>query len=131
MHFSTYVAGWLDRAKFSDNAEEKKHADAMLALLTPIAKAFLTDTSLEVAIIGQQVFGGHGFIREWGQEQHVRDIRITQIYEGTNGIQALDLMGRKIVGNNGRVSTSCSNKTLTTLLLAKQQTRLRLSLSNL
>ena len=99
--FSTYVAGWLDRAKFSDNAEEKKHADAMLALLTPIAKAFLTDTSLEVAITGQQVFGGHGFIREWGQEQYVRDIRITQIYEGTNGIQALDLMGRKIVGNNG------------------------------
>ncbi|MDF1639526.1 acyl-CoA dehydrogenase C-terminal domain-containing protein [Thalassolituus oleivorans] len=99
--FSTYVATWLDRAKFSDNAEEKKHADAMLALLTPIAKAFLTDTSLEVAIAGQQVFGGHGFVREWGQEQYVRDIRITQIYEGTNGIQALDLMGRKIVGNNG------------------------------
>ncbi|UTW49154.1 acyl-CoA dehydrogenase C-terminal domain-containing protein [Bacterioplanoides sp. SCSIO 12839] len=99
--FSTYVAKWLDIAKFSDDADQKKHADAMLALLTPVAKAFLTDNALESAIAGQQVFGGHGFIREWGQEQHVRDIRITQIYEGTNGIQALDLMGRKVVGNNG------------------------------
>ena len=73
----------------------------MLALLTPVAKALLTDNALEAAIAGQQVFGGHGFIREWGQEQYVRDIRITQIYEGTNGIQALDLIGRKIAGNNG------------------------------
>jgi len=99
--FSTYVAKWLDIAKFTDNEDDRKHADAMLALLTPVAKAFLTDNALESAIAGQQVFGGHGFIREWGQEQYVRDIRITQIYEGTNGIQALDLMGRKVVGNNG------------------------------
>ncbi|GGY48195.1 acyl-CoA dehydrogenase [Bacterioplanes sanyensis] len=99
--FSTYVAKWLDIAKFTDNDDDRKHADAMLALLTPVAKAFLTDTALEGAIAGQQVFGGHGFIREWGQEQYVRDIRITQIYEGTNGIQALDLMGRKVVANNG------------------------------
>ncbi|WP_420589772.1 acyl-CoA dehydrogenase C-terminal domain-containing protein [Bacterioplanoides sp.] len=99
--FSTYVAKWLDIAKFTDNEEDRKHADAMLALLTPVAKAFLTDNALESAVAGQQVFGGHGFIREWGQEQYVRDIRITQIYEGTNGIQALDLMGRKVVGNNG------------------------------
>lgn len=99
--FSTYVAKWLDIAKFSDNTEDQQHADAMLALLTPVAKALLTDNALEAAIAGQQVFGGHGFIREWGQEQYVRDIRITQIYEGTNGIQALDLIGRKIAGNNG------------------------------
>ena len=99
--FSTYVAKWLDIAKFTDNEDDRKHADAMLALLTPVAKAFLTDNALESAVAGQQVFGGHGFIREWGQEQYVRDIRITQIYEGTNGIQALDLMGRKVVGNNG------------------------------
>lgn len=99
--FSTYVATWLDTAKFSDDAEQKQHATAMLDLLTPVAKAFMTDTSLEAAIAGQQVFGGHGFIREWGQEQFVRDIRITQIYEGTNGIQALDLMGRKVAANNG------------------------------
>jgi len=99
--FSTYVAKWLDIAKFSDDTEAKQHADAMLALLTPVAKAFLTDNALESAIAGQQVFGGHGFIREWGQEQYVRDIRITQIYEGTNGIQSLDLIGRKIAANNG------------------------------
>jgi len=74
----------------------------MVALLTPVAKAFLTDRALDTCVIGQQVFGGHGYIREWGQEQLVRDTRITQIYEGTNGIQAMDLMGRKVVGNNGQ-----------------------------
>lgn len=99
--FSTYVGKWMDISKHSDNAEDKKQADALMALLTPVAKAFLTDIALESAIAGQQVFGGHGFIREWGQEQLVRDLRITQIYEGTNGIQALDLMGRKVAGNNG------------------------------
>ena len=72
-----------------------------MALLTPVAKAFLTDLGLETTVHGQQVFGGHGYIREWGQEQLVRDVRITQIYEGTNGIQALDLVGRKIVGSGG------------------------------
>ncbi|ARU55930.1 acyl-CoA dehydrogenase [Oleiphilus messinensis] len=100
--FSSYVARWLDIAKFSDNTEEKAHADAMVALLTPVVKAFLTDRGLESCVMGQQVFGGHGFIREWGQEQLVRDVRIAQIYEGTNGIQALDLMGRKVVANNGK-----------------------------
>ena len=99
--FSTYVAKWLDITKFSDNAEDIQQADALVALLTPVAKAFLTDLAYESANHGQQVLGGHGFIREWGQEQLVRDIRITQIYEGTNGIQALDLMGRKVAGNNG------------------------------
>ncbi|MND44754.1 Acyl-CoA dehydrogenase [compost metagenome] len=66
-----------------------------------MAKAFLTDMGLETTLHGQQIFGGHGYIREWGQEQLVRDVRITQIYEGTNGIQALDLMGRKVVGSGG------------------------------
>ncbi len=99
--FSTYVAKWLDIAKFSDNEGERKNADKLVALLTPVAKAFLTDKGLDTAVMGQQVFGGHGFIREWGQEQLVRDVRITQIYEGTNGIQAMDLMGRKVVMNGG------------------------------
>ncbi|WP_097460074.1 acyl-CoA dehydrogenase C-terminal domain-containing protein [Mangrovitalea sediminis] len=99
--FSTYVASYLDLAKFAEG-ERQERAEAMVALLTPVAKAFLTDRGLECCILGQQVFGGHGFIREWGQEQLVRDTRITQIYEGTNGIQALDLMGRKIVANKGR-----------------------------
>jgi len=99
--FSTYASKWLDLSKFSDDAETKQQAEAMVALLTPVVKSFLTDLALESAVAGQQVFGGHGFIREWGQEQHVRDIRITQIYEGTNGIQSLDLIGRKIAANGG------------------------------
>ena len=101
--FSSYVALQLDIAKFSDDAEARQRADAQVALLTPVAKAFLTDMGLETTVHGQQVFGGHGFIREWGQEQLVRDCRITQIYEGTNGIQALDLVGRKVVGSGGEL----------------------------
>ena len=103
--FSTYVAMQLDIAKFSEDAAARKRADDLVALLTPVAKAFMTDLGLETTVHGQQVFGGHGFIREWGQEQLVRDVRITQIYEGTNGIQALDLVGRKIVGNGGAYYT--------------------------
>ncbi|KPB53618.1 Acyl-CoA dehydrogenase domain-containing protein [Pseudomonas coronafaciens pv. oryzae] len=99
--FSSYVALQLDIAKFSPDEVARKRADDLVALLTPVAKAFLSDIGLETTVHGQQVFGGHGYIREWGQEQLVRDVRITQIYEGTNGIQALDLVGRKIVGSNG------------------------------
>ncbi|WP_434140185.1 acyl-CoA dehydrogenase C-terminal domain-containing protein [Pseudomonas luteola] len=99
--FSTYVAMQLDIAKFSNDAQVRSRAEGMVALLTPVAKAFLTDLGLEICVHGQQIFGGHGYIREWGQEQLVRDVRITQIYEGTNGIQALDLMGRKVVGSAG------------------------------
>ncbi len=100
--FTAYVALQLDIAKYSEDAAERQRADALVALLTPVAKAFLTDLGLEITVHGQQVLGGHGYIREWGQEQLVRDVRITQIYEGTNGIQALDLVGRKIVGSQGQ-----------------------------
>ncbi|MFK0311929.1 acyl-CoA dehydrogenase C-terminal domain-containing protein [Pseudomonas sp. NPDC090233] len=99
--FSTYVAMQLDSAKYSEDTATRKRSEELVALLTPVAKAFLTDLGLECAVHGQQVFGGHGYIREWGQEQLVRDVRITQIYEGTNGIQALDLMGRKVVASGG------------------------------
>lgn len=99
--FSTYVALQLDSAKFSADPATRRRSEDLVALLTPVAKAFLTDLGLECTIHGQQIFGGHGYIREWGQEQLVRDVRITQIYEGTNGIQALDLMGRKVVGSGG------------------------------
>lgn len=99
--FYTYVAKWLDIAKYSDDEQARLHADNMVALLTPVSKAFITDVALETALLGQQVLGGHGFIREWGQEQHVRDVRITQIYEGTNGIQAMDLIGRKTLMTKG------------------------------
>ena len=99
--FSTYVAQQLDVLRFSNEESERKKAEGMVALLTPVVKAFLTDTGLKNCVLGQQVLGGHGYIREWGQEQLVRDVRIAQIYEGTNGIQALDLLGRKIVQNKG------------------------------
>ncbi|MGW8462489.1 acyl-CoA dehydrogenase C-terminal domain-containing protein [Pseudomonas sp. CLCA07] len=99
--FSSYVALQLDIAKYSEDAPTRQRAQDLVSLLTPVAKAFLTDMGLETTLHGQQVFGGHGYIREWGQEQLVRDVRITQIYEGTNGIQSLDLAGRKIVGSGG------------------------------
>jgi alkylation response protein AidB-like acyl-CoA dehydrogenase len=99
--FSSYVALQLDTAKFSDDAATRQRAQELVVLLTPVAKAFLTDMALETTVHGQQIFGGHGYIREWGQEQLIRDCRITQIYEGTNGIQALDLLGRKVVGSGG------------------------------
>jgi len=99
--FNTYVAMQLDIAKFSDDEELAKAAYLKGQLLTPIAKAFVTDMGFDSCVAGQQVFGGHGYIREWGQEQLVRDCRITQIYEGTNGVQALDLIGRKVAMDNG------------------------------
>ena len=101
--FSTWVGQQLDRSKYAADDQVRQKADAMVALLTPVAKAFLTDTGLESTIHGQQVFGGHGYVREWGQEQLVRDTRIAQIYEGTNGIQALDLLGRKVFGSQGQL----------------------------
>ncbi len=99
--FASYVGQQLDLAKFAEGDREQQRAGELVALLTPVAKAFFTDTGLDSCILGQQVFGGHGYIRECGQEQLVRDVRIAQIYEGTNGIQALDLLGRKVVGNGG------------------------------
>jgi len=81
--------------------EERKAADEALGFLTPIAKAFLTEIGYEAANLGMQVFGGHGFITEWGMEQNVRDARIGMIYEGTTGIQALDLLGRKVLMTQG------------------------------
>ncbi|WP_095162687.1 acyl-CoA dehydrogenase C-terminal domain-containing protein [Pseudomonas sp. Irchel 3F5] len=100
--FATYVGQQLDIAKYAEDADERNAAQRQVALLTPVAKAFFTDNGLESCVLGQQVFGGHGYIREWGQEQLVRDVRIAQIYEGTNGIQALDLLGRKVVADGGQ-----------------------------
>lgn len=99
--FAMYVAKQLDTAKFSTDKAVAKAANARVALLTPVTKAFLTDKALESTIDCQQVFGGHGYIREWGMEQIIRDTRISQIYEGTNGIQSLDLLGRKVAKNGG------------------------------
>ncbi|RQO62599.1 acyl-CoA dehydrogenase [Paucibacter sp. KBW04] len=98
---STYVAVTLDRALSSDDEDERKEADDEVALLTPIIKAFITDNGWIATSHCMQVFGGHGFIHEWGMEQFVRDARINMIYEGTNTIQSLDLLGRKVLMDNG------------------------------
>ncbi len=82
--------------------EARQQADDLIGLLTPVIKGYFTDKGFENATNAQQCFGGHGYIREWGMEQFVRDARIAMIYEGTNGIQALDLVGRKLPRNGGR-----------------------------
>ncbi len=97
-----YCSQLLDVLSYSADEAERKEADDLLALLTPIAKGFMTETGFEGANLALQVFGGHGYIAEWGMEQNVRDARISMIYEGTNGIQALDLIGRKVLGNQGQ-----------------------------
>ena len=99
--FAVYVGQQLDITKFSTDAEAVKAANNRVSLLTPVAKAYLTDTAFNAVIDAQMVFGGHGYIREWGMEQCVRDLRISQIYEGTNGVQSQDLIGRKTIKCNG------------------------------
>lgn len=87
----------------ADLGERSESAEDLLSFLTPIAKAFLTETGLEAANYGVQIFGGHGYIKEWGMEQIVRDARIATIYEGTTGIQSIDLLGRKVLGSGGEL----------------------------
>ncbi|MBX3632850.1 MAG: acyl-CoA dehydrogenase C-terminal domain-containing protein [Simplicispira sp.] len=96
-----FCALLLDKELHHPDEKVRKDSGEMLALLTPIVKAFLTDNGFNATVMCQQVFGGHGYIKEWGMEQFVRDARINMIYEGTNTIQSLDLLGRKILGNNG------------------------------
>ncbi len=99
--FAVYVGQQLDITKFSTDPEAVKKANDRVALLTPIAKAYLTDTAFQATLDAQMVFGGHGYIREWGLEQCIRDLRISQIYEGTNGVQSQDLIGRKTIKCGG------------------------------
>lgn len=96
-----FAAKQVDIIKRSQDEEQKKLADSLLAFLTPIAKAFMTEVGFEAANHGVQIYGGHGFISEWGMEQNVRDARISMLYEGTTGIQALDLLGRKVLMTQG------------------------------
>jgi alkylation response protein AidB-like acyl-CoA dehydrogenase len=102
---SMLYASQMDVEKYADTAK-KTQAAKVLAFLTPIVKGFLTDMSQETSNLGIQVFGGHGYIREWGMEQLVRDSRIAQLYEGTNGIQAADLVSRKLARDGGDMLTS-------------------------
>ncbi|WP_404474126.1 acyl-CoA dehydrogenase C-terminal domain-containing protein [Vreelandella venusta] len=96
-----YTAQMLDVVEHGHPGEERERAETLLGLLTPIVKAFLTEVGFECTNEGVQIFGGHGFIKEWGMEQLVRDARITRLYEGTTGIQALDLLGRKVLMSQG------------------------------
>ncbi len=96
--FTFWGASLIDEARRKGNAE----AEALVSLLTPVLKGFLTDKGFETTVLAQQTLGGSGFTKEWGLEQFVRDARITMIYEGTNGIQALDLVGRKLGLNGGK-----------------------------
>jgi alkylation response protein AidB-like acyl-CoA dehydrogenase len=101
----TYFAGMqMDRALHHPDAAERERADGLLQILTPIVKGFVTDMSLECTSLAIQVHGGHGYVRETGVEQFFRDARITQIYEGTNGVQAMDLLGRKVLGSGGALA---------------------------
>ena len=90
----------------STSEEDRQAADDLMGLLTPIVKGVLTDKGFESTVNAQQIFGGHGYIKEWGMEQFVRDARIAQIYEGANGVQALDLVGRKLPRDGGRAMRS-------------------------
>ena len=96
-----HTALLIDKELSSSDAAERKAAADEVALLTPVVKAFFTDNGFMAASACMQVYGGHGYIREWGMEQFVRDARISMIYEGTNTIQALDLLGRKVLGDGG------------------------------
>ena len=100
---SVYSASQLDIARFHPDAAARAKAEQLVALLIPVQKAYCTDRGFESCVLGQQVLGGHGYVAEWGLEQNVRDARIAQIYEGANGIQALDLMGRKTVRCRGEL----------------------------
>ncbi len=96
-----YCAMLIERELHHPDDVERSEAAEQVALLTPIVKAFITDNAWTATSSCMQVFGGHGFIREWGMEQYVRDARINMIYEGTNTIQSLDLLGRKVLSNQG------------------------------
>ena len=98
-----YTGKFVDVIDHAADPEQRKAAEDMLSFMTPIAKAFLTETGFESANLALQCFGGHGYIQEWGVEQNVRDARIAMIYEGTTGIQALDFIGRKVLGSGGEL----------------------------
>ena len=92
----------VDLAHMAPTEDERQLADDLIGLLTPVIKGYGTDMGYAIATNAQQVYGGHGYIAEWGMEQYVRDARIAMIYEGTNGVQAMDLVGRKLATNGGR-----------------------------
>ena len=135
---ATMIGNIQDKSVYHSDPEERKKSARLIALLTPVCKAYFTDQSFNNCNLGVQIFGGHGYIRESGMEQLVRDARITQLYEGTNGIQSMDLLSRKILADDGR--TWFELKTLLcdmikeaeqVTVLGKDCTRVRQAMSNL
>jgi len=114
----------VDLAHKAATPEERQTADDLIGLLTPVIKGYCTDKGYDIATASQQVYGGHGYIAEWGMEQFVRDARIAQIYEGTNGIQAMDLVGRKLGMNGGRALRAYLGLLAETIADAKSDERL-------
>lgn len=107
-----YTAKIVDEIEMATSDEAREKADDRLGFITPILKAFLTELGCESTSQGMQIFGGHGYIKEWGMEQIVRDVRISTLYEGTTGIQALDLLGRKILLTRGKSLNAFSKEVL-------------------
>jgi hypothetical protein len=92
----------VDLTHKAQTPEERETADLLIGLMTPVIKGYGTDKGYDIATNMQQVYGGHGYVREWGMEQFVRDSRIAMIYEGANGVQAMDLCGRKLAAGGGK-----------------------------
>ncbi len=120
-----YVCLLTDQKHTTDDEEEKLRLQGMVDLLIPIAKGYVSDRSTDVCNMGMQVYGGYGYVREYPQEQLVRDCRITQIYEGTNGIQAMDLLGRKLGLNQGKPIMDLMGEVQKTIARAKSSEALQ------
>jgi len=119
-----WTALQVDLGRRAPDEVEKQAANDLVALLTPVVKGYLTDLGLQITATAQQVYGGHGYVKEWGMEQFVRDARIAQIYEGTNGIQAMDLVGRKLPADGGRAVRLFFERVGTDIAAAKADPKL-------
>jgi hypothetical protein len=119
-----YVGFLEDKMTLSSDKDEKARYQGLIDVLIPVAKGYVTDRAFELCSSGLQVFGGYGYTREYPQEQLLRDCRITQIYEGTNGIQAMDLLGRKLGLNQGRAFMDLVTEVEQTIGAAKKETDL-------
>ncbi len=115
-----YVAKLIDQSHLAKDAQEKAKYESLIGFLTPICKGYITDRAYDVTNLGMQVYGGYGYIKEFPQEQLVRDTRITMIYEGTNGIQAMDYLGRKTVMDGGRAMMALVSEMQRVFNMAKE-----------
>ena len=120
-----FICSLTDKRNTAASEEEKARLQGMIDLLIPIAKGYVSDRASDVCNLGMQVYGGYGYIREYPQEQLVRDCRITQIYEGTNGIQAMDLLGRKLGLNKGKPIMDLMGEVQRTMTRAKEVASLK------